>query len=69
MNKIKIEVIDERVKIEFEFENAEVAKQSLKDEMFIDDECVDSETHRTVFQLIFKAMHQDQHYNMMMGDE
>lgn len=37
MNKIKIEVIDERVKIEFEFENAEVAKQSLKDEMFIDD--------------------------------
>lgn len=41
----------------------------IGDEMFIDDECVDSETHRTVFQLIFKAMHQDQHYNMMMGDE
>ena len=41
----------------------------IGDEMFIDDECVDSETHRTVFQLIFEAMHQDQHYNMMMGDE
>lgn len=41
----------------------------IGDEMFIDDECVDSETHRTVFQLIFKAMNQDQHYNMMMGDE
>lgn len=41
----------------------------IGDEMFIDDECVDSETHRTVFHLIFKAMNQDQHYNMMMGDE
>ena len=41
----------------------------IGDEMFIDDECVDSETHRMVFQLIFKAMNQDQHYNMMMGDE
>lgn len=40
----------------------------IGDEMFIDDECVDSETHRTVFQLIFEAMHQDQHYNMMMAD-
>lgn len=41
----------------------------IGDEMFIDDECVDSDTHRTVFQLIFEVMHQDQHYNMMMGDE
>lgn len=41
----------------------------IGDEMFIDDECVDSETHRTVFHLIFRAMNQDQHYNMMMGDE
>ncbi|MGM9603188.1 MAG: AAA family ATPase [Faecousia sp.] len=41
----------------------------IGDEMFIDDECVDSDTHRTVFQLIFEVMHQDQHYNMMMGNE
>lgn len=40
----------------------------IGDEMFIDDECVDSETHRAVFQLIFKAMKQDQHYKMMMGE-
>lgn len=41
----------------------------IGDEMFIDDECVDSDTHRTVFRLIFEAMKQDQHYNMMMADE
>ncbi len=33
----------------------------------IDDECMDSETHRTVFRLIFESMKQDQHYKMMMG--
>lgn len=37
MNKIKIEVIGERVKVEFDFESVEVAIQSLKDEEFIDD--------------------------------
>jgi hypothetical protein len=37
MNKIRVEVTGERVKVEFDFENIEVAKQSLKDEEFIDD--------------------------------
>lgn len=37
MNKIKVEMIGERVKVGFDFENVEVAKQSLKDEEFIDD--------------------------------
>lgn len=45
------------------------SSSGIGDEMFIDDECVDSETHRTVFRLIFEAMKQDQHYNMMMADE
>ncbi len=40
----------------------------IGDEMFIDDECMDSETHRTVFRLIFESMKQDQHYKMMMGE-
>lgn len=40
----------------------------IGDEMFIDDECMDSETHRTVFRLIFESMKQDQHYRMMMGE-
>lgn len=33
----------------------------IGDELYIDDEGMDSETHRTVFRLIFEAMHQDQH--------
>ena len=37
MNKIKIEIIDERVKVEFDFESVQAAIQSLKDEVFIDD--------------------------------
>lgn len=37
MNKIKVEIIDERVKIEFDFDDAEVAKSSLQDEAFIED--------------------------------
>lgn len=41
----------------------------IGDELYLDDEGIDSETHRTVFRLIFEAMHQEQHYNMMMGAE
>ena len=41
---------------------------SIGDEMFIDDECLSSECHKAVFKLIFEAMEQDQHYNMMMGE-
>ena len=37
MNNIKIEIIDGRVKVAFDFESTEVAIQSLKDEVFIDD--------------------------------
>lgn len=37
MNKIKIEIVGERVKVEFDFQSVEVAKQSLKDEEFIND--------------------------------
>lgn len=37
MNKIKVEIKGERVKIEFDFDNAEVAKSSLQDEAFIED--------------------------------
>lgn len=37
MNKIKIEVIGERVKVSFDFENIQVAKQSFEDEDFIED--------------------------------
>lgn len=40
----------------------------IGDEMFIDDECLSSECHKAVFQLIFEAMEQDQHYKMMMGE-
>ena len=31
------------------------------------EDCVDAEQYKTVLRLIFKAMHQEQHYNMMMG--
>ena len=37
MNKIKIEVINGRVKIALEFENVQVARQSFEDEYFIED--------------------------------
>lgn len=37
MNKIKIEVIGERVKVSFDFENIQVARQSFEDEDFIED--------------------------------
>lgn len=40
----------------------------IGDEMFIDDECLSSDCHRAVFKLIFEAMEQDQHYNMMMSE-
>jgi len=33
------------------------------------DDCADINLYRTVFKLIFKALHQEQHYKMMMGDE
>ena len=39
------------------------------DEMLIDDECIDGDVHRAVFRLIFEAMKQEQHYNMMMTAE
>lgn len=41
----------------------------IGDELYLDDEGIDRETHRTVFRLIFEAMHQEQHYKMMMGAE
>ncbi len=41
----------------------------IGDDMFIDDECMDIETHRTAFYKIFSAMGQDQHYKMMMAGE
>lgn len=41
----------------------------IGNEMFIDDECADGDIHRTVFRLIFEAMKQDQHYNMMMVED
>lgn len=31
------------------------------------EDCVDAEQYKTVLRLIFEAMHQEQHYNMMMG--
>lgn len=31
------------------------------------EDCVDAEQYKTVLKLIFEAMHQEQHYNMMMG--
>lgn len=37
MNKIKIEVIGERIKVSFDFENIQVARQSFEDEDFIED--------------------------------
>ena len=36
MNNIEIKIIDERVKVAFDFESTEVAIQSLKEEVFID---------------------------------
>lgn len=33
------------------------------------DDCADINLYRTVFKLIFEALEQEQHYNMMMGDE
>lgn len=33
------------------------------------DDCVDIELHRKVFKLIFVALHQEQHYYMMMGEK
>jgi len=32
------------------------------------DDCADIELYRTVFKLIFEALEQEQHYNMMMGE-
>lgn len=32
------------------------------------DDCVDINLYRTVFKLIFEALQQEQHYNMMMGE-
>lgn len=37
MNKIKIEIVGERVKVEFDFENIQVARQSFEDDDFIRD--------------------------------
>jgi hypothetical protein len=31
------------------------------------EDCVDAEQYKAVLKLIFEAMHQEQHYNMMMG--
>ena len=33
---------------------------------FVED-CMDAEQYKTVLRIIFEAMHQEQHYNMMMG--
>jgi Txe/YoeB family toxin of Txe-Axe toxin-antitoxin module len=33
------------------------------------DDCADINLYRTVFKLIFEALQQEQHYNMMMGEE
>ncbi len=39
----------------------------IGDEIFIDDECMDAETHKAAFCKIFTVMGQDQHYKMMMN--
>jgi hypothetical protein len=33
------------------------------------DDCADIKLYRTVFKLIFEALQQEQHYNMMMGED
>jgi hypothetical protein len=33
------------------------------------DDCADITLYKDVFKLIFEALQQEQHYNMMMGEE
>ena len=33
------------------------------------DDCVDIDVYKNVFKTIFEALEQEQHYNMMMGEE
>ena len=37
------------------------------DGMYFVDDCEDADVYRETFKLIFEALHQEQHYNMMMG--
>ncbi len=43
--------------------------QGISDGLNYVEDCVDAEQYKSVFKLIFKSLHQEQHYNMMMGIE
>lgn len=39
----------------------------LTDDLSFAEDCADAEQYKAVLRIIFEAMHQEQHYNMMMG--
>jgi len=43
--------------------------QGISDGMNYVEDCIDAEQYKAVFKLIFEALHQEQHYNLMMGQE